>query len=245
VPIGLAAAGVLAALLLAPEAAPAPDAPPTPPAAPDWTDIVISLLPLALVLALAPLFLWLLKRQQHRHYALGDEQTAFDVGLGRFYGFWLGNLGVGLFVLAAFVGLGVAIFWGLGATGRDPGGSPLRAIALVMLAYLAVFALVGGHFTARLQNLVWNGTASAHLRFESRLRARDLAGLWFANALYTVLTLGLYFPFAQVNSARLRLQAVRVHATIDPDDLVAAAGRADEAAAGDAAGDLLGFDIGL
>jgi uncharacterized membrane protein YjgN (DUF898 family) len=247
VPIGLAAVGVLAAMLLSPEAmpAPAPDAPSSPPAAPDWTDIVISLLPLALMLALTPVFLWLLKRQQHRHYALGEEQTAFDVGLGRFYGFWLRCVGVGLLVLLGFIGLGALFLWGLGASGRSPAGAPVLAGITLILAYLVVFALVGGHFTARLQNLVWNGTASHHLRFDSRLRARDLAGLWFTNTLFTVLTLGLYFPFAQVNSARLRLEAVRVHATIDPDDLVAAAGRADEAAAGDAAGDLLGFDIGL
>jgi uncharacterized membrane protein YjgN (DUF898 family) len=244
VPIGVAALFVVLTLLVAPEAPPAPDAPPAP-SEPAWGDILLGLAPLAVMLAAMPFFLWLLKRQQHRHYALGDEHSAFDVGLGRFYGFWLRNLGVGLLVLLGFFGLGALFLWGLGATGRSPAGAPVLATITLILAYLVFFALVGGHFTARLQNLVWNGTASPHLRFDSRLRARDLAGLWFTNTLFTALTLGLYFPFAQVNSARLRLEAVRVHASIDPDDLVAAAGRADEAAAGDAAGDLLGFDIGL
>ena len=244
VPIGVAALFVVLTLLVAPEAPPAPDAPPAP-SEPAWGDILLGLAPLAVMLAAMPFFLWLLKRQQHRHYALGDEHSAFDVGLGRFCGFWLRNLGVGLLVLLGFIGVGGLFLWGLGATGRSPAGAPVLAAITLILAYLVVFALVGGHFTARLQNLVWNGTASRHLRFDSRLRARDLAGLWFTNTLFTVLTLGLYFPFAQVNSARLRLEAVRVHAGIDPDDLVAAAGRADEAAAGDAAGDLLGFDIGL
>jgi len=32
---------------------------------------------------------------------------------------------------------------------------------------------------------------------------------------------------------------------VDPDEFAASAAQADEAAAGDAAGDLLGFDIGL
>ena len=244
VPIGVAALFVVLTLLVAPEAPPAPDAPPAP-SEPAWGDILLGLAPLAVMLAAMPFFLWLLKRQQHRHYALGDEHTAFAVGLGRFYGFWLRSVGVGLLVLLGFIGVGGLFLWGLGATGRSPAGAPVLAAITLILAYLVVFALVGGHFTARLQNLVWNGTASGHLRFDSRLRARDLAGLWFTNTLFTVLTLGLYFPFAQVNSARLRLEAVRVHAGIDPDDLVAAAGRADEAAAGDAAGDLLGFDIGL
>ncbi len=244
VPIGLAALFVVLTLLLAPEALPAPDDAPAP-REPAWTDILLGLAPLAVMLAAMPLFLWLLKRQQHRHYALGDELTAFGVGLGRFYGFWLRSVGVGLLVLLGFIGVGGLFLWGLGASGRSPAAAPILAAITLILAYLVVFALVGGHFTARLQNLVWNGTASRHLRFDSRLRARDLAGLWFTNTLFTVLTMGLYFPFAQVNSARLRLEAVRVHATIDPDELVAAAGRSDEAAAGDAAGDLLGFDIGL
>jgi uncharacterized membrane protein YjgN (DUF898 family) len=117
--------------------------------------------------------------------------------------------------------------------------------AVVAAAYLFVFALAGGFWTARLQNLVWGGTASAYLRFDSRLRARSLAGLWFKNTLLVLLTLGLYFPFAQVASARLRLEAVTLVSLLHPDDLAAAAGQADEAAAGDAAGDLLGFDIGL
>jgi len=60
-----------------------------------------------------------------------------------------------------------------------------------------------------------------------------------------VCTLGLYFPFAQVASARLRLQAVSLVAGIDPAQIVAAGAIADESAAGDAAGDLFGIDIGL
>ena len=244
VPIGVAALFVVLTLLVAPAALPAPDDAPAP-SEPGWTDILLSLAPLAVMLAAAPVFLWLLKRQQHRHYALGGEHTGFDVGLGRFYGFWFRSVGVGLLVLLGFFGLGALLLWGLGATGRSPAGAPMLATITLILAYLVFFALVGGHFTARLQNLVWNGTASPHLRFDSRLRARDLAGLWFTNTLFVLLTLGLYFPFAQIASARLRLEAVRVHATIDPDELVAGASRADEAAAGDAAGDLLGFDIGL
>ncbi len=245
VPIGVAVLFVVLALIVAPGTPPAPDAPPAPPTEPAWSDIALGLLPLLVMLALTPVFLWLLKRQQHRHYALGDEHTGFAVGLGRFYGFWLRCAGVGLLVGLGFIALAALCLWVLGMSGRSPAAAPVLTVISVILGYLVVFALVGGYFTARLQNLVWNGTASRHLRFDSRLKARDLAGLWFTNTLFTLLTLGLYFPFAQVASARLRLEAVRVHATIDPDELVAAAGRADEAAAGDAAGDLLGFDIGL
>ncbi|MFN8896288.1 MAG: DUF898 family protein, partial [Betaproteobacteria bacterium] len=114
-----------------------------------------------------------------------------------------------------------------------------------VLGYLVVFSLVGGYWTARMQNLTWGHTASARLRFKSSLPAHALARLWFKNLLLVLLTLGLYFPFAQVATARLRLEAMTVVSDVDPDEFAASAAQADEAAAGDAAGDLLGFDIGL
>jgi uncharacterized membrane protein YjgN (DUF898 family) len=253
VPLVLAMLSVALTLLVGePEAQPRlPEVPPAPPPAPPpeneaggaggWA-ILFALLPLALALLLAPIFLWLLKRQQHRHYALGPEHTVFAVGLARFYGLFMRTAGLGLAALLVFVGVGALIIDVLGDGAR---GSPLLTTLVVLLGYLLFFALVGGYFTARLQNLVWNGTASARLRFDSRLSARKLAELWLRNTLFTLLTLGLYFPFAQVASARLRLQAVSVHAEVDPDTLVDEAGVLREAAAGDAAGDLFGLDIGL
>ena len=66
--------------------------------------------------------------------------------------------------------------------------------------------------------------------------------------LYTpsmILTLGLYWPFAAINMARMRLQAVKVITARDPKELVSAQTLHQGDAAGDAAADLLGVDIGL
>ena len=103
--------------------------------------------------------------------------------------------GIGLVAMGLAAALGV--FGGAGAI----------AIGLLVgaLAYLEVFVLVVGYWTARLQNLAWGHTASA----------------------------------------RLRLEAITVVSEVDPDEFAATAAQADEAAAGDAAGDLLGLDIGL
>jgi uncharacterized membrane protein YjgN (DUF898 family) len=124
-------------------------------------------------------------------------------------------------------------------------GAPLLTAVTLLVDYVLVFSIVSGYFIARLQNLVWNGTRSEHLRFDSRLRARELISVWFTNTLFVILTLGLYIPFARVASARLRLQSVRVQASTDLQALVAAVPERDESAAGDAAGDLFGFDLGL
>ena len=241
VPLGVAMLFVLGALLTQPEAPPVPPSGEEVP--PSASELFAALAPGVVMLALLPLFFWLLKRLQHSNYALGPERTGFTAPLGPFYrlAFTAGLVGI---VVAFAIGIVSAIVVAaLRSLGID-GVLWLTVVAMV-LGYLVVFALVGGYWTARLQNLAWGRTASARLRFKSSLRARSLAGLWFRNTLLVLLTLGLYFPFAQVASARLRLEAITVVSEVDPDEFAASAAQADEAAAGDAAGDLLGLDIGL
>jgi uncharacterized membrane protein YjgN (DUF898 family) len=245
VPLGVAMLFVLAALLLQPEmpTIPGPDDPPAP--EPTGFEVFLAASPGFVMLALLPLFFWLLKRLQHGNYALGAERTGFRATLGSFYGLAFKSAGVSLLAIGAVVGVVVGAAFLLGIFQNPQAGAAFIGIAVVIVSYLVVFAVAGGYWTARLQNLVWGHTRSAHLHFISRLRARALAGLWFKNTLLVLLTLGLYFPFAQVASARMRLEAMTVVSRIDPDELAASAAQAEEAAAGDAAGDLLGFDIGL
>lgn len=251
VPLGVAMLFVLAALLL-PETMPTrptlpgPDDPqPAPAVRPGGLAVFLAALPGLLLLLLMPLFLWLLKRLQHANYALGAQRTGFSAPLSSFYGLSLKALFVAALVGAVVVGLFMGAASLLVVPRSPHEGALLLLLPLIGLSYLLVFALVGGYWTARLQNLVWSRTASAQLRFRSVLRARALAGLWFKNTLLVLLTLGLYFPFAQVASARLRLQGVTLLSSVDLDELTASASREDESAAGEAAGDLFGFDIGL
>ncbi|MFN9102888.1 MAG: YjgN family protein [Betaproteobacteria bacterium] len=241
VPLGVAMLFVLGALLTQPEAPPVPPSGEEVP--PSASELFAALAPGVVMLALLPLFFWLLKRLQHSNYALGPERTGFTARVGSFYGlaFTAGFVGIaamfGIGILAAIV---VSALRSLGI-----GGIAWLSVVAMVLGYLVVFSLVGGYWTARLQNLTWGHTASARLRFKSSLPAHALARLWFKNLLLVLLTLGLYFPFAQVATARLRLEAMTVVSDVDPDEFAASAAQADEAAAGDAAGDLLGFDIGL
>ena len=121
----------------------------------------------------------------------------------------------------------------------------LVAMTGVIGVYLLSFVLVGPFFNARLQNLVWNHTASEQVRFASQLRFRSLAWLTAKNWLLTLLTLGLYRPFAAINTWKLRLEAVSidVDGTMDGWDGSESAAYAD--ASGEAAGDFFGIDLGL
>jgi uncharacterized membrane protein YjgN (DUF898 family) len=96
-----------------------------------------------------------------------------------------------------------------------------------------------------MQNLLWSRTGNSLLRFRSHLEFVPLLGLTLKNWLFMLLTLGLYWPFAAIALARMRLQAVSVTTRVDPESLIDRARTQDGEAAGDAAGDLLGLDIGL
>ncbi|MFY8117664.1 MAG: YjgN family protein [Roseateles sp.] len=191
---------------------------------------------LGLGVVLLPLSVYLIKRYQHGHYAMAAQHSHLKAGPGDFYRLALKALGLLLLCLALFAGLatlsmGLRSFWLFGL--------------LVLGFYLGLGLLIGPYLAARLQNLVWNRTRSEELRFDSDLSARALTRLSLKNWLLTVLTLGLYRPFAAVHTARLRLEAVRVRVQGELDAWVAEQSLQQPDAAGEAAGDFFGIDMGL
>lgn len=205
---------------------------------------------LALVVALVtmavlPWLFWRLKRYQHNHYALASVQTTFKATLGSFYRLFFKLLGVVLLVLVLPLALTGALFL-LNQGGAKPGVTGMVLLALAPLpGVLALLVVARSYLTARLQNLVWTKTGNRSLRFVSALPFAALLWLTLKNWLLMALTLGLYWPFAAVAVARLRLEAVTVKTRQDPATLVTLLRAAEGEAAGDAAGDLFGLDIGL
>jgi uncharacterized membrane protein YjgN (DUF898 family) len=199
-----------------------------------------------------PWLLWMLKKYQHDHLALGQIQTGFNAGAGSYYEIGLKTLGVAICTFLV-VGLVVGILSGIGFSevqqrnidGRFSTAMIFGLIAGLVMAYFCALLVIQPYATSRLQNLVWNGTAHPEVRFESRLRFWKLLRLTLKNMALTLVTLGLYLPFAKVAMARLRLEAVTVFTTSDPDAWVGALqARADDAS-GDAAADFFGIDVGL
>ena len=201
---------------------------------------------------LFPLFLWLLKKYQHDHYALGQVQTELRTGAGSFYGLGLKTFGVA--ILTAGVAMVVATVLGgggmlaLATGGRHGAAAAAAAVAIVLaviVAYAAVVLVIQPYLTSRFQNLVWGRTASPDVRFDSDLRFWPLLRLTLKNWLLMLVTLGLYWPFAKIAVARMRLQAVTVHTRLAPDEWLGTLRQRADDATGDAAGDLFGIDIGL
>src|SRR5688500_17490810 len=227
------------------------DDPEKPPA---WYGAAVGLVVLAM-LVVAPWLWWNLKKYQHDHYALAQEQTRLDAGPGSFYAVFLKTIGVSLLALLA-VGSVFGVLMGLGFAGYLVSGGNERGndmpLAFIVITVVALFVgmlmvqlLPRPYFTSRMQNLLWSRTGSASLQFSSALRFWPLFGLTLKNWLLVVLTLGLYWPFAAIATARMRLEAIEIVSSDSPDRFVQQAHAGEGDAAGDAAGDLFGLDIGL
>lgn len=213
---------------------------------------LLMLLPFAIVIgvyALIPYFWLRVKRYQHGHYTYGSLETALDAGVGATYGTFARIAGVAVLTfLAVGLGflLGALLLGGVGAMNRQAIGAAVLALApLVALLFLLAQVLPRAYATSRLQNLLWSGTGSDDIRFKSRLPFGALARLLLKNWLLVILTLGLYWPWAAVAVARMRLEAVSLRTRMPLDTLSAGAGARRDDAAGDAAGDVFGVDLGL
>jgi uncharacterized membrane protein YjgN (DUF898 family) len=223
-----------------------PDKPPV------WYFTTLGIVVLVTLVVL-PWLLWNLKQYQHNHYALASLQTTFKATLGSFYTLFFKTLGVMLLPISLVVAFAfIALF--LGNTALSAGLSPKAIMnpAIFIIFMMAGFAAVATtlviakpYATARLQNLVWTRTGNASLRFVSDLHFKSLLWLTVKNWFFVVLTFGFYWPFAAIAVARMRVEAVTVKTRIDPDTLVSQIRSIEGEAAGDAAGDLFGLDIGF
>lgn len=195
-------------------------------------------LPLLSVLAIVLVRPWVLMRRmrfQHSHYTLGDEQTWLEnVRSGDVYGIGMRSAGVALSlsVGALVLGAGISMVPFMG----------LITVPLMPVAVAGVFTGAMAYTISRQQNLLWGHTRSQHILLSSQLHALPLWGLLLKNTVLIGLTFGLYWPFAAVALARMRLEAVSVTTTRPVEQITNPAAERAASAAGVAAEDLLGVD---
>jgi uncharacterized membrane protein YjgN (DUF898 family) len=120
----------------------------------------------------------------------------------------------------------------------------------VILFYSAVLSFMP-LVTAMLQNLCWNKTTFVTRTNGERvsdflcdLSTRKFVVLQLKNVVLTILTLGLYRPYAAVATTRAKLQAIGLSDFRFMDDVVANSEKQDSAL-GDEAVDMLDFDFSL
>lgn len=199
--------------------------------------------------AAGPYIFYRFKKYQHENYVYGQVHTEFRVSFGDVFKVFAKTAGVTIAVAVLGSTL-VAVLLAAGIVeGSRPGASwmasPLLA-PVVFAVIVAIYAVPIPYWQSRMQNLVWTQTGSRDLRFKSHLGFGPLFKQTLINWTLMVLTLGFYWPFAAIAMARLRLQALTVHARIDLDTLVSRQkGAQHREGAGDAAVDMAGIDFGL
>lgn len=180
-----------------------------------------------------------LRHFQHAHLLLGDQHSGYAVKGRRFYKpyFVAGSLGFAVVMTAGIIA-GVI---GAMLAGPHSGGQIAGLFTVVMGVYV-VYLLAGPYMVVRVSNLAWSNTTFPGVRIRSTLPARAFMKLQTKNVLLTLVTLGLYRPFAVVNVYRFRL--AHVHIEID-GDIEAFANHVAKrgGAAGDGAADGFGIDL--
>lgn len=147
--------------------------------------------------------------------------------------------------LLAFAVRGVEALWYLlfGSVGRfDPTWWPILSGLLgIGFAWICVVP----YLEARAQRLQWRHTRLGPVRFRCEIDADALRPLILRHYGLSVLTLGLWWPFAAVAIARYRIESL-VLVSDDPLDLAAQASAAPgrPASVGDGAADVFDLDIG-
>jgi uncharacterized membrane protein YjgN (DUF898 family) len=201
-------------------------------------------------LALFAFWPWLharLKAYQHGRARYGNLAFELEPSTGAFYGVY----GKSFLVELPFVVLLVIAVAGVFAAtgGLKAPGAPTRALVPILVVAYAVllvsYAFAGAFFTARLQRLVWTRTHASSVRFSTSVTARGFMRVWIVNGLLTLLTVGLYWPWAAVAIARYRLECMTVEAGAPVGAIAAGSLAAERSTTGEGAVDLFGWDIGL
>jgi uncharacterized membrane protein YjgN (DUF898 family) len=121
-------------------------------------------------------------------------------------------------------------------------GAMIAMFVVIGAFYFAMLA-VGPLIIALVQNMVWRGTSLHEKRFHSDLSVPGFIKTWMIVTFLTIITLGLYRPFAAVKLAKMRVEATSW--TGAADDLVAVLRDGNQRAVGSEVADLMDVDFGL
>ncbi|RYE97782.1 MAG: DUF898 family protein [Oxalobacteraceae bacterium] len=112
----------------------------------------------------------------------------------------------------------------------------------IVLFYLSIL-LIGPFVAVRLNNRAWSATAFPGVRIDCHMGFWGYFRLQLVNVLLTLLTLGLFRPFAAVRTWRYRIEHLRIDAPGGFEQATHAARRRPAAAAGDGVADFIGVDL--
>nr|WP_176936258.1 YjgN family protein [Massilia sp. PDC64] len=190
-----------------------------------------------------PLMHGAMKGYQHKHLMAGDQRAAFGLDTADLAKPYVRAFLIGLGVMV-MVGLaiGLSVFLARGQTSTVTFAAFLPAILAVVFMYLYLL-LMGPYILVRMNNLAWSATSFPGVRITCAMRTWPYLRLQTVNVLLTLLTFGLFRPFAVVRTWKYRVAHISVDAPDGFEQAVLAARRPAAAAAGDGIADFLGVDL--
>lgn len=198
--------------------------------------------------ALVPLTHHRIKRYQIGEARFGETPFQFGSKVSEFY---IAYVAAG-FLMAALIGgpiVFITIVRAIGEATADPLNSSISfwnnvAIMAFIAAYATGVILGQAFLTARIQNDIWsNATLGTH-GFICSLRTKPLFQLLLSNLVLTLVTLGLFRPFAQIRLTRYLLGEISIVRAGSLDELAAGEDQAP-GAFGEEAAAMFDFDIGF
>jgi uncharacterized membrane protein YjgN (DUF898 family) len=188
---------------------------------------------------------------------IGGQAGCWKPSYRAFVRIWLASVGV---FLAVLVLVGAPV--GLGPLGIDPVGGGVAGMLsewgaggvvfamwllvlwlIVPLALFVAFTPAWAWREARLFALVWSGVGLGRIaRVRSTLDPWRFVRLRVMNTILTLLTLGLYRPFAKVSEYRMKTESVTVYVRGDLDAIVGRLER-EQGGLSDALADAVGLDL--
>jgi uncharacterized membrane protein YjgN (DUF898 family) len=191
----------------------------------------------------APVFIQKQKAFFARNLSFGDRQCDFYGTVGDFYRGLSIPMILGALVQIAFIATMFAVFVPI-VMKKGAGSLPMALVMLqiVIVLMFVFYAVLVPWIRVVGMNLFWNHLRFGGTSFVSTLKVRSYIGLIVANWLLTVLTLGFFWPFAQIRLARFRARQLFV---IDPAELreAVAASAENPAALGSEALDVMDLDV--
>lgn len=156
-------------------------------------------------------------------------------------------ISMGLIMLGSVLFAGVIAAVGFNAKSIDP-KQPLSMMKFMITfgsIYVLLFLTMTTFVGTKVFNLVLNHTALAdRYRFEASLSSLHMVWLIMSNLVLTLLTLGLFYPWAAVRTARYRCEHIAITGPAVMEDFVSEAA-VSQGAIGEEIAGFFDFDIGL
>jgi uncharacterized membrane protein YjgN (DUF898 family) len=204
--------------------------------------------PVIVLAASAPYLAWPwihagMKRYQHRHLHYGGLDPEYDVSGLQFWEQYLKSTGLLIAVMAVMLTLVIGGAFAVEKLGHIHGAAAWAPFMGGIAGLYAFYLAAGPFMQVRIGNLTWSNTRFPGVTIASTMKTWPFLKLQTVNVMLTLMTLGLFRPFAAVRVYRYRLDHVSLHVAGDLVARTSALAPPRSNAAGDGAADFLGIDL--